>query len=242
MIDFTKVTSVAPAIQYSLEKSSKAAGAANPKVLNLNNIPHYKILPPLETAKKALSHFQDEYGEVKSATLVSQLCKNYSAQGTDKTLIADLSNQRFEYSKHIKTMRKYMWAQKFNSYEEYCEALKRYIKTHGTYLNCNEVADLVLSDLSKKGVRADNVFVYSINEKGERCNLLEHVFCVVGLDKDTKINDISSWPKSAAICDPWAGIAMSAEDGIEFFKKFFGLNPERHTLGFQRCFKGYPGI
>lgn len=203
------------------------------KVLNLNNLPAYRPIGGngLQLANSLLKEFKSEY-DVKSATYVCEQIKQAKKQNQSEAVLDDLFALRRTYSKNVKKMRKDVWSEKYSSFEEYISALKSYIKQNGSYMNCNECADLMQDKFNQKGIKSNNVLLYTINSEGNRTSLAEHVFTVIGLDENSDIKNPESWGKNAIICDGWADIAMPAARGIEFYEKFFGIDSSKNSLQF----------
>lgn len=210
---------------------------------NLNFIPHYPIIKScndiLITAQNTLKNFYENFGTPKSATYVCEQIKQAKKQGLSDTVLDELNAKRRSYSSNTKKMRAYIKAQQSESFEEYIDTLKKYIDKNGSYMNCGECANLIFHDLSQKGIPAKNVLIYTVNSEGNRTPYVGHVFTLAGLDKNCDIKNPSSWGKNALICDGWAGICMPAEEGIEYYKKFFDIDPSKHKLMFS--FESLPG-
>ncbi len=249
MIDLNKTASVLHKINISKAPAGLSkitppptAGKIVNEPLNLNFMPHYKILPDsvLKTAQAVLADFKTEFGEVKSATLMCEKIKQAKRTGAEDGIINELQQLRLQYSKNVKAMRNKIWKSQNPpaSFEEYIVRLKQLIKENGSYINCNECADLTLDALLNKGIKADNVLMYTVNDKGERTSFLEHVFSLAGLKDGAKINDPSSWGK-AVVCDGWAGISMPYREAIKFYEKFFNVDFEKNKLMFEFCNKKF---
>ncbi len=243
MINISKAASAVPKI--SLQKQGKTI--ANPIVktaaenVNLNNIPHYPIMPKaksiMNAAQKALEEFKLEFGDVKSATYVCEEIKQAKKANVDNSILDALFNKRQTYSAQVKKMRKNFKQNQYKCFDDYINALKKYLHENGTYLNCNECADLTIDSLQKQGVKANNVLIYSTNKEGVRTSFLEHVFTLAGLEPNCDIANPSTWGDKAVICDAWAGKCLPAKDGINFYKEFFGTDDSIHNLMFEFCDK-----
>lgn len=216
------------------ENAAKSAVCKNSaEVLNLNNLPAYCPIGGngLQLANSVLKEFKNEY-DVKSATYVCEQIKQAKKQNQSEAVLDDLFSLRRNYSKNVKKMRKEVWSKNYSSFEEYITALKSYIKQNGSYMNCNECADLMQDKFNQTGVKSNNVLLYTVNGEGNRTSLAEHVFTVIGLDANSDIKNPESWGKNAIICDGWADIAMPAARGIEFYEKFFGIDLSKNSLQF----------
>ncbi len=209
-------------------------------ITDLDSVPHYPIISPIYVSKKYLSKFLSEYGKPKSYTYNFDKIRTAKANNLDSGTIDKLDKEGRVFKSKIKKMRNDLWSQKFPAYGDYLHALSCYVKEHGPYINCNETADLVKYLLAKDGIKSQNIFMYSVNNNGERINNVEHVFCVIGLNKNANIEDISTWDDSCSICDPWANIAMNAQDGIKFYEKFFNIDKNKHSFCFESADNSFP--
>lgn len=230
----TKAVGVSLVKKMKQEPSAKSDVCENSaKVLNLNNLPSYCPIGGngLQLANSVLKEFKSEY-DVKSATYVCEQIKQAKKQNQSEDVLDDLFSLRRNYSKNVKKMRKEVCSKNYSSFKEYISALKSYIKQNGSYMNCNECADLIQYKFNQKGVKSNNVLLYTVNSEGNRTSLAEHVFTVIGLDENSDIKNPESWGKNAIICDGWANIAMPAARGIEFYEKFFGIDLSKSSLQF----------
>lgn len=244
MINLTKTQSIVPPkIDIKKLKKEEKQVKYNTENINLNNIPHYQIIVKngdvLDSAKSTLTEFHNEFGKVKSATYVCEEIKQAKRQNAPNHIIDELNQKRQNYSANVKKMRKTVFQTKYNSFDEYINSLKSYLHKNGTFLNCNECADLTLDSLRKKGINAHNVMIYSTNQEGNRTSFLEHIFTVAGLKENCDITDPTTWGSKAIICDAWANKCMPAKDCIDFYKDFFAVNPSKHNLKFSLCEKSF---
>lgn len=244
MISLSKMQNIEP-IKVDIKKQNKQEEQVkhNAQSINLNNIPHYPLIikkgDVLQSAKETLAEFQQEFGNVKSATYVCEEIKQAKRQNAPNYIIDELNQKRQNYSANVKKMRKTVFQTKYNSFDEYINSLKSYLHQNGTFLNCNECADLTLDSLRKKGINAHNVMIYSTNQEGNRTSFLEHVFTIAGLQENCDITAPSTWGNKAVICDAWADKCLPAKDCIEFYKDFFAVNPTLHNLKFSLCEKEF---
>ena len=210
------------------------------KSVDLNDVPHYRITSPIQTAREYLAKFNSEFGEPKSSTYVCEEIKRAKLNGASEDEMTKLLEKRQQYQKQVKILRKNMWSQKFSSFEEYTEYLSQYVKDKGTFVNCNETLDLLTSMLQKRGIDSKRVYMHSVDSMGNSTSKAEHVFCVLGLDKNAKISDPATWGKSAVICDPWAKFAKGAKEGLMEYEKLFTLDKTKHNIIFEECQKSFP--
>ena len=202
---------------------------------NLDNMPHYKIVPskhPIIEAQKTLEHFHSDFGEVKSPTYIAQIIKKRSQEGADDEEISDLMLKRHEYHIGLSKIRSEMNQYGYMNNAVYCILLTSFMAKYGTYLNCGECSSLIKNMLDKKGVEAHNVYMTTQNEQGERVNKAEHVFTVINMKEDAKINDPSTWGDDAVVCDVWANIAMGKDEAIEYYRDLFSID-DRYVLHFE---------
>ncbi len=136
-----------------------------------------------------------------------------------------------KYSSKVKKLRKEVFAKKFSSFEEYICSLKKYLKENGSYMNCQECSDIMKYNLKEKGIKADNVLLYTVNQENQRISKAEHVFTIAGLDKNAT-NDPKTWGE-CYIVDGWSGICMPSDKGINYFNEFFGIDPTKQKLAFE---------
>lgn len=244
MINISKTQSIAP-VKVDIKKQNKQEKQVkhNAQSTNLNNIPHYPIMAKnadiYDSAQKTLAEFHQEFGKVKSATYVCEEIKQAKRQNAPNHIIDELNQKRQNYSANVKKMRKTVFQTKYNNFDDYINSLKNYLHENGTFLNCNECADLTLDNLRKKGINAHNVMIYSTNQEGNRTSFLEHVFTIAGLQENCDITDPTTWGSKAIICDVWADKCLPAKDCIEFYKDFFAVNPLTHNLKFSLCEKKF---
>lgn len=231
MISIKKILPTAPSMKAPAPKN-KNYPKEEQKPVNLNDSPHYKVAVPISAARKCLSKFLSEYGTLKSSTYCAVEAEHAKLNNCSDDDVINMQKVGREINKKIKKLRTSMWSQNFASYEDYVRTLSEYVKKNGAYINCNEAANLVQYLLMKDGIKSDMVFMYTVDKNGYRTNKVEHVFCLIGLDKNANIHDASTWNASCAICDPWANIAMNARDGIKFYKDLFNLDKNK-TLSFE---------
>ncbi len=226
-VDLAKKT-----VQKSLSNISQKTST---EVSNLGNMPCFYPVGKnfLKTANSILKEFQSEY-EVKSSTYLCEQIKQAKKQQQPDNILNEMLNLRKKYSFKIKKMRRELSNGKFSSFEEYVSFLKNYIKKNGAYMNCSECSDIIQDKFNQKGIKSNNVLLYSVNNKGDRTSFAEHVFTVIGLDKNAQIKNPKTWGKDAVICDGWANIARPADKGIEFYEKFFDIDKTKNNFEF--CF------
>lgn len=241
MIELSRISKIPTAkVEGKTPELSQKTGIE--KNTNLKLMPQYPALSWINvkcSAQKAMSDFKKEFGEVKSATYIAEKAKQLKRTGASEEVLDKLFDMRRQYSAKIKEMRNNIYSVKYESYEDYINALKKHIKENGSYMNCNECADLMLEKLRRRGIEATNVCIYSVNEKGEKTCVTEHVFTVAGLSKNADIKNPQTWGSNAIICDAWAGICDKAENGIKFYKEFFAPEKGRNCFKFEYNNRNY---
>lgn len=108
--------------------------------------------------------------------------------------------------------------------------------------NCTDQAILVANYLiEKKGI--DNVALVCCSMKGQNPlnpdELEKHVFAVVGLDKNAKLSDPSTWGNKAVVLDPWSDIVAPVESENPSYRALNKLYARFRTnfIAFENCAK-----
>lgn len=180
----------------------------------------------VKIGEKELKRVLKEFPEIKSSSKLAIEHKNalYNLEA-----LIDFWGERLEH------LRDTMEAASFTTEKKYIKFLKEQIKKAGV-ANCGEYADITQFDLSKRGHKAKNVEINILNKQSGK--LLEpintHAFTVLGLKKNSSINDPATWGEKAVIVDAWSKISMKAQEGIEYFKKVFGLNEQDHEIKYYK--------
>lgn len=240
MIDLSRTKHSANNAPISLCKSEKIEQPVKEPVesvkqTDLNLIPYYKtdIKTTFKICYQTLSDFKKEYYPLKSATYICELKKQAKRRG-DIEEFNRLEEKKREYSGKIKKMRREIFSHGVISPAEKTEKLRQYIKENGSFMNCQECADLMLDMLHKKGVVAENLCLITLNSDKNRVNYAEHVFTIAGLDPKADISNPETWGQNAVIVDGWAGICMKANEGIKYYNNFFNIDSDKHILSFER--------
>lgn len=160
----------------------------------------------LRQGEAVLREFKREYPYLKSNTLWQRRLDNM-----EKRRNMSLSECREiieDYGYQIGCAR----LDALNEQEDPRELGKRIISDG--FGNCGETSKVISAKLDEQGIENKRI---GFEIKGKN-----HVFNVIGMNKNGSVNQPATWGKNAVIVDGWMNFVLSVSDAIREYEKFYG--------------------
>ena len=114
------------------------------------------------------------------------------------------------------------------------EAVKYAVAKTGA-ANCGEQAILLSDQMNNQGI-ANKIVSMEIYRKNSSFPNKGHTFCLIGLDKNAKLSDPSTWGKDAVAVDLWSNSVEQAQKALRNFFKMFGYDKKKNDIKFFSVF------
>jgi len=192
------------------------------KINDSYNVNFTSLKPQKRLGEKVLREFESEMGYLKSSSnLGLRLEKDRSI--LRKNLYENLlkKNTKLDCEIYDSFICKKISNKKFKSIDDFKRRLIKNIKRKGNKANCWEDMMIVFAKLLEKGEKPQNFQVIVCNNKGSLAN---HFSTVIGLKKNAKIDDPTTWGTKALIVDAWAKMVKPASEGLEDIKEILSMN------------------
>lgn len=193
-------------------------------MMNVINAPKLST-QNLRNGEKVLKEFKQEFPYIRSNTKINLELFNHKDNADIVSLTPKLKGRA-----SIVGFKIYMMRQQYAGAKDKIGFLTSAIKKEKS-ANCGECAILLHNKLEQKGIKSQNVR-FNIHNNVDKSNR-NHAFTVFGLDKNADISKPHTWGKNAIIVDGWANIAQKAQDGVDYLKQLFALNPKEETCVFE---------
>lgn len=197
-------------------------------MITSNNAPKI-VKQNLCTGEQVLREFKAEIPYFNSNTRINTAIQRHKDNEKYKALIIRLTGKSYLSGFKIQKLR-YDY-DKSNNKIEFLEGRIKQEKA----ANCKECAVLIYNRLAKRGQEPKNIKLDIVSSE-ENIKPKNHTFTVIGMDKNADISRPHTWGKNSVIVDGWANIVQKSQEGIEYLKQLFNVNPEK-----EKCiFKDYP--
>jgi hypothetical protein len=196
----------------------KYAPCYNAVCINLKH-PQVNVLPSvlesnINLGRNIIKEFYKQFPSVESSTLLDiEIMRRDLNNENSRELDLLVEKRDKMFDKYKKTLDKRIQEKRF-SMEELIKDIKA-----SNIANCGDRAVIVDDMLHKNGYNNTKI----VNIKGNNC-FNEHVFNVIGLDKNADITKPETWGENAVIIDAWANKTGKANDIIDFYKDFLLYN------------------
>lgn len=105
-------------------------------------------------------------------------------------------------------------------------------RTKATVGFCGENAALsIVRILNALGDHIQQIEQIVINYLEDPLSRINHAFLAINRDKDSNLNDISSWGENAILYDSWNGLVCKAKDFNALPKRYFSYTPGTQCAG-----------
>lgn len=189
----------------------------------------------LRIGEKVLREFKGEFPATKSPTLLRHKMNKMSSR------LQDRKPERFEelynsYQKRLMQTRDEIESvlddveRRNPTLENRIKGIERVVQEKG-FANCGECANILQFKFIEKGEKAHNV-VMSIKDTASGIEKKDgdHVFTVIGLSKNAKLDNPRTWGPQAVIVDSWRNMVMGARDALNELQNFLGAKPLEHNV------------
>lgn len=123
--------------------------------------------------------------------------------------------------------------EKFQNYDEFASILKKYM-VKGKVANCAEQAYLAQAKLKSHNKDSKAIYAHIHDKRTDDYRINgQHVFLVLGLDKNAKISEPKTWGTNAIIVDPWSGLVKRANQGLKTIKDLFIFDSQKEYIVFE---------
>lgn len=175
----------------------------------------------LQLAEQVLRDAQNCYGRPKSSSYLITKIYHHKNNPKYNDISAKLHNKAEEYRQVI------------DYYPNKTVVLHPISsgKVKDIYGDCGECAKAIQQELIfKHNVPSVNVVMEAKTANGRFCN---HAFNISNIQKGMDITKPHTWGKETVVTDLWCGIALKSDDAINYYHKFFNLNPFEDNITFK---------
>ena len=206
---------------------------------NYKSIGFTSIKPEMRIAEQVLKEFKQEFPYLQSGSIIRSKIALHEGNLKYKEQIKALHPKMETLDREINKATDILLDKRYMSVNNFLRKIKRLIKKSGK-ANCGEDFFIIHKSLVDKGLKPQNFQMVAFLNNGKATN---HFSTVFNLKKGAKMNNPTTWGSKAIIVDGWKGIAMKANDALEFFKQTLSGNTQINKLEFSDVnFKNYVKI
>lgn len=204
---------------------------------------NYQYKVPFKGFQEDLSLSQDIVKNLNSMHLQSNTRlvqrieqREIAAQNGDSRslkILPKLWDLSYEISDRISQQRDDLYDYKYNDYNDFADTLRKNV-SECKAANCAEQAYLAQAEL-KSHSKDSKVILAHIHDKTTRKHRSngQHMFLVMGLDKNAKVDEPGTWGQDAIVVDPWSGIVKRANQGLKMIKDLFRFDNQKEYIVFE---------
>lgn len=100
------------------------------------------------------------------------------------------------------------------------------------FVNCGEINQMLALKMRSEFKNITFVEMNIVNKKNGKSEA-SHLFVLLGMKKDGKCQNPSTWGENAVIIDGWAKMNMRAQDALEYYKGLFSVDKKCHSLQYK---------
>lgn len=185
------------------------------------------ITQNLYNGERILKEFKSDFPYIKSNTRYNISINRHKDDSRYSDLIPRLRGQ--SQFNGLVTFEMRCGYENSNKKSEYLNKAVKQTKIAG----CQECSFLIHERCKKAGIPSQNIRMEVVQSNGFDTDR-NHAFTLIGFNKDADLSNPKTWGKNAVIIDGWANIVTKAQEGIEYLKQLFSVDPNKEKCIFER--------
>lgn len=186
----------------------------------LNVYGNDELINNFNFAQNLLNDFNAEFPNIKSSTLSDIKLEHLIINGAPEAEINAAKQEFYDTDKLYSIM--HNEAKKIKGFDFRRSCIKKY-----NIANCGDRAQIIDEKLkSLNYINTKKMMVKGNNDFGN------HVFNVIGFDKNADMTNPNTWGPNAVVVDAWANKVMTPAEAVDFYKEFLLYNAKNEPIYF----------